>query len=182
MNEAAEEGVTVNWVLYDFRHSFATAAAQGGVDLATLAALLGHGSLRTVQKYVHPTAEHKNAAMVIYEEIQKKRERPGTIDLLLRQLFKSAASTTPTFDWQYHHERDALFAPVRKEDQAAPPNGSKVGIAPGLHLEFRILIARKSVHERRCKISSSGPCQLALQAFWNKLARSGAGSLILVAV
>ena len=72
VKKAAEEGVTVNWVLYDFRHSFATAAAQGGVDLATLAAILGHGSLRTVQKYVHPTAEHKKAAMAIYEEIQRK--------------------------------------------------------------------------------------------------------------
>lgn len=72
VKKAAEEGITVNWVLYDMRHSFATAAAQGGVDLATLAALLGHGSLRTVQKYVHPTAEHKKAAMTLYEEIQRK--------------------------------------------------------------------------------------------------------------
>jgi site-specific recombinase XerD len=68
----------LNWVLYDLRHSFATTAAQGGVDLATLAAILGHGSLRAVQKYVHPTAEHKKAAMALYEEIQKKvAEREG---------------------------------------------------------------------------------------------------------
>ncbi|MGC2614406.1 MAG: tyrosine-type recombinase/integrase [Terracidiphilus sp.] len=72
VKKAAKEGVTVNWVLYDLRHSFATTAAQGGVDLPTLAAILGHGSLRTVQKYVHPTAGHKKAAMVLYEEIQRK--------------------------------------------------------------------------------------------------------------
>jgi len=34
--------------------------AQAGVDLASLA---GHSALRIVQKYVHPTAEHKKQAM-----------------------------------------------------------------------------------------------------------------------
>jgi site-specific recombinase XerD len=42
--------------------------AQAGVDLATLAAILGHSSLRVVQKYVHPTAEHKRRAMQTYEQ------------------------------------------------------------------------------------------------------------------
>lgn len=36
------------FVLYDWRHTFATRAAQAKVDLATLAAILGHGSLRIV--------------------------------------------------------------------------------------------------------------------------------------
>lgn len=43
--------------------------AQAGVDLATLAAILGHNSIRIVQRYVHPTAEHKRAAMLRYDEI-----------------------------------------------------------------------------------------------------------------
>jgi integrase len=58
------------FVLYDFRHTFATHAAQSGIDLATLAAILGHGSLRAVQKYVHPTADHKKQAMLKFEEAQ----------------------------------------------------------------------------------------------------------------
>jgi hypothetical protein len=33
----------------------------------TLAAILGHSSIRIVQKYVHPTAEHKRAAMLQYD-------------------------------------------------------------------------------------------------------------------
>jgi integrase len=55
-----------SFVLYDLRHTFATRMAQAGIDLATLAALLGHNGLRVVQKYVHPTAGHKKAAMEKY--------------------------------------------------------------------------------------------------------------------
>jgi site-specific recombinase XerD len=40
--------------------------AEAGIDLATLAAILGHSSIRIVQRYVHPTADHKRAAMVKY--------------------------------------------------------------------------------------------------------------------
>jgi len=47
------------------------AAAQAGVDLATLAAILGHSSLRVVHKYVHPTAEHQRAAMQRFERAIK---------------------------------------------------------------------------------------------------------------
>lgn len=71
--KAAKESVCINWVPYDFRHTFATRIAQGGVeggvDLVTLAALLGHESIRLVQKYVHPTAEHKKAGMKKYDRL-----------------------------------------------------------------------------------------------------------------
>jgi len=53
----------LSFVLYDFRHTFATRMAQAGVDLPTLAAILGHSSIRMVEKYVHPTAGHKQTAM-----------------------------------------------------------------------------------------------------------------------
>src|SRR5207253_8892182 len=68
---ATEDGVALNFVMYDLRHTFATRMAQAGVDLATLAAILGHSSIRIVQRYVHPTAEHKKSAMLRYDEILK---------------------------------------------------------------------------------------------------------------
>ena len=62
----AETGLS--FCLYDLRHTFATRMAQAGVDLATLAAILGHSSLRLVMRYVHPQAEHMKAAMARYDE------------------------------------------------------------------------------------------------------------------
>jgi integrase len=77
--EAAKEGGMIAKVPYDFRHTFATRMAQGGeeggVDLATLAALLGHDGIRVVKKYVHPTAEHKKAAMERYDRMMQKARK-----------------------------------------------------------------------------------------------------------
>lgn len=61
----------VSFVLYDLRHTFATRLAQSGCDVVTLAAILGHSGLRLVVRYVHPTAEHKKAAMKKYEQFIK---------------------------------------------------------------------------------------------------------------
>lgn len=73
--EAAREGTEINWVIYDFRHTFATRLAENNIDLPTLAALLGHESTRCVHKYVHPTAEHKKDAMRRYDHTMRKRAR-----------------------------------------------------------------------------------------------------------
>ena len=45
--------------LYDLRHTFATRAAEAGVDLVTLAAMLGHSRVQMVMRYAHPTEEHQ---------------------------------------------------------------------------------------------------------------------------
>jgi integrase len=53
----------LSFVPYDFRHTFATRAAERGMPLSTLAAVLGHANLRSVMKYVHVSQEHMDREM-----------------------------------------------------------------------------------------------------------------------
>ena len=60
----------IQFVPYDFRHTFTTRMAQQGTDLATLAEILGHSprsGLRIVSRSVHPTEEHQREAMLRYD-------------------------------------------------------------------------------------------------------------------
>lgn len=54
----------VRFVIYSLRHTFATRLAERGVPLPTLAALLGHASLRCVHRYVHPSQAAMDAAIL----------------------------------------------------------------------------------------------------------------------
>lgn len=65
---AYKRGGAIEFVLYDFRHTFATRMVEAGCSLPALAAILGHSGLRMVMRYVHPQQEHKDAAMVRYEQ------------------------------------------------------------------------------------------------------------------
>jgi integrase len=49
--------------LYDLRHTFATRAAEAGIDLVTLGAMIGHSRIQMVLRYAHPTEEHQFNAM-----------------------------------------------------------------------------------------------------------------------
>jgi integrase len=60
---AVKRSKVARFRLYDLRHTFATRAIEAGVDLITLAALLGHSRIVMVQRYAHPGEEHKADAM-----------------------------------------------------------------------------------------------------------------------
>jgi len=59
---------------YDLRHTFATRAVESGVDLVTLAALLGHRRIQMVMRYAHPSASHQVDAMRKLESFTRARE------------------------------------------------------------------------------------------------------------
>ena len=53
----------VEWFrLYDLRHTWASRAAESGMDIATLASMLGHSKLAMVTKYVHIGEPHRMEA------------------------------------------------------------------------------------------------------------------------
>jgi integrase len=49
--------------LYDLRHTALTRMAMAGIDLPTLRELAGHTNIQMTMRYVHPTPEHKRAAI-----------------------------------------------------------------------------------------------------------------------
>ncbi|HKS42413.1 MAG TPA: tyrosine-type recombinase/integrase [Blastocatellia bacterium] len=60
--------------LYDLRHTWATRAAMSGIDLVTLAAMLGHSRIQMVLRYAHPTEQHQSEAMKKLEEFNLARQ------------------------------------------------------------------------------------------------------------
>jgi integrase len=58
------------FVVYDFRHTAATRWAERGMDIATLAKVLGHANLRSVMRYIHISQEHMDMAILRFGEPQ----------------------------------------------------------------------------------------------------------------
>ncbi len=64
--------VDLKFRLYDCRHSFATRCLENGIDLLTLASMLGHSSLDEVMRYAHPSeTRKKDAANQMQKRIAK---------------------------------------------------------------------------------------------------------------
>jgi integrase len=61
--------IGLKFKLYDCRHTFATRVLDNGIDLLTLASMLGHSSLNHVMRYAHPSETRKNEAI---QQMQRK--------------------------------------------------------------------------------------------------------------
>lgn len=64
----------VSFVIYDCRHTFATRMIAAGVDAPTVAAIMGHSGLRTIFRYVHPTADMQKQAMEKFAASQMREK------------------------------------------------------------------------------------------------------------
>lgn len=71
-HRTALKRIGLKFRLYDCRHTFATRAVESGIDLLTLAHLLGHSSLDEVMRYAHINETRKNEAI---RQIQEKRAK-----------------------------------------------------------------------------------------------------------
>jgi integrase len=78
VNNAHDRAVRASKVakfrLYDLRHTWATRAAESGIDLVTLAALLGHSKIQMVLRYAHPTQEHQARSVERLEQFNATRQ------------------------------------------------------------------------------------------------------------
>jgi len=60
------------FVLYSLRHCFASRHTENQTDPITLSELLGHGDLKTLKRYSHPSFEHKTQAIKRVEKMNAK--------------------------------------------------------------------------------------------------------------
>ena len=56
------------FTLYELRHTFATRLSLNGCPPSTLALILGHASMASIGRYVHPSQKDMNDAILRYSE------------------------------------------------------------------------------------------------------------------
>jgi integrase len=86
--------ISPRFILYDLRHTYASRAVMAGVDLPTLAALLGHTSILMTMRYVHPAEEHKKQAtdkIEVYKaaeviKLAAKNQRVSTVSTTMSRV------------------------------------------------------------------------------------------------
>ncbi|MBC8357344.1 MAG: site-specific integrase [Candidatus Aminicenantes bacterium] len=54
---------------HDFRHTAATHMVTGGVDLVTVAEILGHTDIKMTMRYAYPTPENKRKAVEVLSAV-----------------------------------------------------------------------------------------------------------------
>ena len=67
VNKATEKAGIEDFRFHDLRHCYATWSRQAGVDLDTLADLLGHKDTRMTRRYAHITPTHLRSAVGLLE-------------------------------------------------------------------------------------------------------------------
>jgi integrase len=71
---ALRESKVARFRPYDCRHTWATRAVEAGIDLVTLAAMLGHSKINMVLRYAHPSQEHQTRAMERMEQFVSEQK------------------------------------------------------------------------------------------------------------
>ncbi len=141
--------------LYDLRHTWATRAAESGIDLVTLAALLGHSKIQMVLRYAHPTQEHQARSVERMEQFVAARQ--------IEALSQRQASSRE--DDSVRKDEESLRFPLQCPNSEAPSLGlstieimeARVGIEP-THKGFADLSLTTWVPRHSVGYSFGKPC------------------------
>ena len=79
----AAAGLDTGVRFHDLRHTFGTSMARAGEPVTTIQAWLGHGDLKTTQRYMHyapaaDEAERVERALAVADEAAATSSRAGT--------------------------------------------------------------------------------------------------------
>ena len=67
-NNALKRSAIKRFTFHDLRHSFGSRLVESGVDLVTIQKLMGHKTIKTTMRYLHPTTKmHRNAVEKLNE-------------------------------------------------------------------------------------------------------------------
>ncbi len=66
-------GLPEDVVLYGVRHKFGTQAILNGVDIKTLAQLLGHTTTRMTEHYIHLAGQHEHLADAMRRATERRQ-------------------------------------------------------------------------------------------------------------
>jgi integrase len=72
-DRAVKESKVAPFRLYDLRYTWATRAAMSGIDLVTLAVMLGHSRIQMELRYAHPTQQYQAHAMQRLERFMSEQ-------------------------------------------------------------------------------------------------------------
>ena len=68
-----KSGIAPPFRLYDLRHTYGTRAIEAGIDVFSVAKLMGHADLDTTQRYVHLSKAHLEDAQRRIERFRVRR-------------------------------------------------------------------------------------------------------------
>jgi len=75
--DALAEAKVKNFTWHDLRHTFASRLVMAGVDLPTVASLMGHLNIQMTMRYAHLAPAHKAAAvekLSVFNALERKCE------------------------------------------------------------------------------------------------------------
>ena len=78
--------------IHDLRHTAATFMVMGGIDLVTVAEILGHSDIKMTRKYCHPTPENKKRAVNVLASIFGAGEDENMVKIRSKKAIELPAS------------------------------------------------------------------------------------------